>query len=325
MRAAVVRAFGSPEGITVEERPEPAPRPGEILARVLAAGVNFADLLMVAGRYQVRPPLPFVPGLEFCGIVTAVGAGVDRWRPGDRVMGAPLGAGCFAEHVAVPAQQAFRAPPSLPDELAAQFLVAHGTAAFALERARLRPGETVLVSGAGGGVGVAAVDVASRLGARVIAAASRPEKLDAARAHGAHEAIDYEAEALHEAIARLTHGRGVDLVLDTVGGRFFDESLRCLARGGRTLVVGFASGVIPRAPAEYLLIKNLTVIGIGFGGILAEQPETVEAVIEGLLRLHAARPFAAEVGGRFGLEQTGRALQRLADRAVVGKQLILPR
>jgi len=324
MRAAVVRSLGPPERITVEERPPPAARPGEVVAQVLAAAVNYADLLMVAGHYQVKPPLPFVPGLEFCGIVTSVGGDVERWHPGDRVMGATSDGGCFAEQVAVPARQLFRAPESLPLELAAQFLVAYGTAAWALKRARLQAGETVLVSGAGGGVGLAAVEVATRMGARVVAAAGSAEKLRAAEAHGAHAILDYETETLRPAIESLTAGRGADIVLDTVGGRFFDEVLRCTARHGRILVVGFASGSIPRIPAEYLLLKNLSVLGIGFGGILAAQPADVEELIAQLLELHAAQPFTAEVGGRFALEQTALALQRLAARLVVGKQLILP-
>jgi NADPH:quinone reductase len=324
MRAAVVRACGPPESITVEERPAPTPAAGEVVAQVLAAGVNFADLLMVAGRYQVKPALPFVPGLEFCGLVTGVAPDVEHWRPGDRVMGATSDGGCFAEQVAVPARQIFHAPESLSLELAAQFLIAHGTAAYALKRAQLQAGETILVSGAGGGVGVAAVDIAARAGARVIAAAGSPEKLAAARAHGAHETIRYEAGALRSTISNLTAGRGVAVVLDTVGGTFFDEALRCTARFGRILVVGFASGSIPRIPAEYLLLKNLSVLGIGFGGILATDPGAAQTIIDHLVILHSQRPFQAEVGGRFSLDEIPRALQRLADRAVVGKQLVLP-
>ncbi len=324
MRAAVVRAFGPPETISVEERPVPTPAAGEIVAQVLAAGVNFADLLMVAGRYQVKPALPFVPGIEFCGIVTSAGSQVRRFRPGDRVMGATSAGGCFADQVAVAADQVFQAPESLPLELAAQFVVAHGTAAYALKRAELQADETVLVGGAGGGVGIAAVAVAARTGARVLAAASSSEKLEAAAAHGAHQTIRYEPGSLRAAVSELTHGRGVEVVLDTVGGTFFDEALRCTARGGRVLVVGFASGSLPRIPAEYLLLKNLTVLGIGFGGVLAEKPAEAGAIIDELLMLNTERPFRAEVGGRFPLEEASRALRRLAERAVVGKQLVLP-
>ncbi|MGH8261068.1 MAG: NADPH:quinone oxidoreductase family protein [Steroidobacteraceae bacterium] len=324
VRAVVVSGFGPPENITVEERPSPVPRPNEAVVRVHAAGVNYADLLMVTGKYQVKPPLPFVPGLELSGVVTAVGSGVERWRPGDRVMGAPINGGCFAEQVAVPADQLFPAPESLPTDLAAQFVVAHGTAGFALERGRLQAGETVLVSGAAGGVGIAAVDIARRLGARVIAAAGSAEKLRVARAHGAQETIDYRTEGVREAVRNLTAGRGVDVVLDMVGGKFFDEALRCTARRGRILVVGFASGEMPRVPAEYLLLKNLSVLGIGFGGILLSAPAEAIRVIENLLALHAAEPFTPEVGGRFALEEVPIALRRLADRAVIGKQLVVP-
>ncbi|HEY2591916.1 MAG TPA: NADPH:quinone oxidoreductase family protein [Steroidobacteraceae bacterium] len=324
MRAALVSQFGPPQSVTVCERPAPVPAAGEVLVQVQAAGVNHADLLMVAGKYQVKPPLPFVPGLEFCGVISAVGQGVARWRPGDRVMGAPINGGCFAEQVAVPADQIFPAPQSLATELAAQFVVAHGTAGFAFERGELRPGETVLVGGAGGGVGIAAVGIARRLGARVIAAAGSPEKLRVAKAHGAHATIDYSTEDLREAVRTLTDGHGADVVLDTVGGQFSDAVLRCTARRGRILVVGFASGSLPRIPAEYLLLKNLAVIGIGFGGILLTEPDAAHRVIDELLALHAAEPFTPEVGGRFSLEEVPAALQRLADRAVIGKQLVLP-
>jgi NADPH2:quinone reductase len=324
MRAALVQQFGPPEGITVSDRPAPTPRPGEVVIEVQAAGVNFADLLMVTGRYQVKPPLPFVPGLEFCGVIREIGANVDRWRPGDRVMGAPIAGGCFAEQVAVPAEQIFPVPESLPTELAAQFVVAHGTAGFAFERGQLRRGETVLVSGAGGGVGIAAVAIARRLGARVIAAAGSPEKLRVASAHGAHETIDYRAGNLRQSVKDLTGGTGADVVLDTVGGAFFDDALRCTARRGRILVVGFASGAIPRVPAEYLLLKNISVLGIGFGGVLLCEPAEAHRVIDGVLALHAAEPFTEEVGGRFTLEEVPAAQQRLVDRAVIGKQLVVP-
>lgn len=324
MRAAVVRAFGPPEPLVIEDMPPPTPGPGEIVARVDAAGVNFADLLMIAGRYPVRPALPFVPGLEFCGHVTAVGPGVTQWRPGDRVMGAPLHGGCFADAVAVSAQAAFRAPPQLPDELAAQFIIAYGTAAYALTRAAVRPGDTVLVSGAGGGVGVAAVDIAVRMGAHVLAAASSPEKLDTARRHGAQVLIDYRREDLRARVREVTDSRGTDVVLDTVGGAVFDAALHAMAREGRLLVVGFASGSLPRIPAEYVLLKNLSVLGIGFGGVLQENPQRVADVLRTLLALHAQRPFDAEVAERFELEQTSVALGRLASRSVIGKLLIVP-
>lgn len=324
MRAAVVHRFGPPEHVTVEEQPPPRPRANEVVVQVHAAGVNFADLLMIAGRYQVKPHLPFIPGLELCGVVTAVGDSAGRWRPGDRVMGAPIEGGCFAEQAAVPGEQLFHAPESLPTELAAQFVVAYGTAAFAFERAGLEHGETVLVSGAAGGVGIAAIGIARRLGARVIAAAGSPQKLRVAQAHGAHETIDYTTVDVREAALTLTAGRGVDVVLDTVGGDFFEQAVRSTARRGRVLVVGFASGSTPRIRAEYLLLKNISVIGIGFGGILLAEPHTVRRVIDRLLALHASEPFTPQVGGRFSLAEVPAALQRLADRAVTGKLLVVP-
>ncbi len=324
MRAATVHSFGPPENITVEERPSPIAGRGEVVVQVHAAGVNYADLLMVAGRYQVKPRLPFVPGLEFCGVVTAVGEAVERWRPGDRVMGAPIRGGCFAEQVAVPAEQIFRAPEALPLELAAQFVVAYGTAGFAFQRAQLRAGETVLVGGAGGGVGIAAIAIARRLGVRVIAAAGSPAKLAAARAHGADATVNYRSQELRSVVSELTGGKGADVVLDLVGGSFFDDSLRCAARRGRILVVGFASGTIPRIPAEHLLLKNIAVLGIGFGGILLSEPAAAHRVVEDLLALHAAEPFTPEVGGLFALAEAPKALRALEDRAVIGKQLIRP-
>jgi len=322
MRAAVVREFGPPEGIALEERPIPEPGPGEIVARVYSAGVNYADLLMAAGRYVVRPPRPFVPGLEFAGVVTAVGLGVERWRVGDRVMGAPTAGGCFADYVSLPADKAFRAPYSLPFNLAAGFLIAHGTAGFSFQRTGLKPGERVLVTGAGGGVGVAAVGVAKRMGARVIAAAGSASKLAVAAAHGADELIDYRTQDLAAELKTRTEGKGVDVVLDTVGGAVFDAALKGMARWGRMAVVGFASGDIPRIPAEYLLVKNLSVIGVGFGGVVVEQPEMAQAVIDDLLALHARDPFKAEIAGRYRLEETSAALRRLADRRVAGKLIV---
>jgi NADPH:quinone reductase len=322
MRAAVVRDFGPPEGIALEERPMPEPGPGEIVARVYSAGVNYADLLMAAGRYVVRPPRPFVPGLEFAGVVTAVGPGVERWRVGDRVMGAPTAGGCFADYVSLPADKAFRAPYSLPFNLAAGFLIAHGTAGFSFQRTGLKPGERVLVTGAGGGVGVAAVGVAKRMGATVIAAAGSASKLAVAHAHGADELIDYRTQDLAAELKNRTGGKGVDVVLDTVGGAVFDAALKGMARWGRMAVVGFASGDIPRIPAEYLLVKNLSVIGVGFGGVVVEQPELAQAVIDELLALHAKDPFKAEVAGRYRLEETPIALRRLADRKVAGKLIV---
>ena len=324
MRALVCRAFGPPEDLRVEDVARPAPGPEEALVEVAAAGVNFADVLMAAGRYQVKPPLPFVAGSELAGTVVEAGPG-SAWRVGDRVMGAPAAGGAFAEYACVPDARLFAAPETLSFELAAGLLIGHGTAAFALDRGGLKPGERVLVTGAGGGVGIAAVEIARRMGAFVIAAAGSPEKLAAAAAHGADAAVDYRTEDLARQVKALTGGQGADVVLDTVGGAVFDAALKSTARWARVLVVGFAGGTIPRIPAEYLLIKNLTAIGVGFGATLVDGRPMAQAAVDRLLALHARDPFAPEIAGRLGLEEAAAGLRRLADRAVTGKLIVTPR
>lgn len=327
MLASVCHQFGAPDGLVVEEVTTPDPAPGQVLVRIAAAGVNFADLLMVGGRYQVKPPLPFIAGLEFSGTVAALGAGVDSWKVGDRVMGAPAMGGCFAEYICMPADRLFSVPPEVEMslELAAGLLIGHGTAAFSLlQRGQLKAGETVLITGAGGGVGIAAVDIAKRQGARVIATAGSTEKLKMAFVHGADATINYSTEKLRERIDVLTQKRGVDLVMDMVGGAIFEEALRCTARRGRLVVVGFASGDIPRIRAEYLLIKNLAVLGSGFGGALADDMQTVHATIATLIALNKTAPFQLQIPQRMSLQDVPVALNLLAKRQVTGKLLVVP-
>ena len=323
MRAVLATSLGGPDSLELAEVPDPRPAPGEVVARVLAAGVNHADLLMTRGLYQVRPELPFTPGLEFAGVVIAVGEGVSGLNPGDRVIGAPPH-GCFAELVCARASRVFPWPQAMPLELAAGLLIGHGTAAFALGRADLQAGETLLVTGAGGGVSLAAIEIGVRKGARVIAAASSAAKLALATAHGAAWTVNLGERPLREAVREITSGRGADVVLETVGGEVFDAALRATARWARVLAVGFASGGLPRIPAEYLLIKNLTVSGVGFGAMLEEVPSRVQAVIDELAALHARQPFAACAGGRFSLAEAPDALRRLADRTAAGKLLVVP-
>ncbi|MBI5439864.1 MAG: NADPH:quinone oxidoreductase family protein [Deltaproteobacteria bacterium] len=324
MRAVLCRSFGPPEALSVEEVPVPRPGPGEVLVRVDAAGVNFADVLMVAGQYQARPPFPFVPGLEFAGTVVEAAPDVTEWRAGDHVMGAPP-FGAFAEYIAVGSDRLFPVPAGMPAPAACGFVIAYGTACFALKhRAGLRPGETLLVTGAGGGVGIAAVDVGKRLGARVLAAAGSPEKLAAAEAHGADEGVDCGTQDLRSRVRELTGGRGFDVLLDTVGGDLFDASLRSTAHFARLLVVGFAGGRIPQVPADYLLLKNLSVLGVGFGAIVAMSPASARSVIAELEAMHSARPFRPELAGEYPLENAGMALSHLAERKVTGKLAIVP-
>ncbi|MDE2350895.1 MAG: NADPH:quinone oxidoreductase family protein [Alphaproteobacteria bacterium] len=322
MRAALCRAFGGPDAIEVADLPDPVPATGEVVARVRAAGMNFADLLMAQGRYQVTPPLPYVPGLEFAGEVVAVGSGVADFRPGDRVAGAPLTGGCFAEYVAVPAARTVHVPDDLPLPLAAGILVGHGTASYALRwRGRLKPGETVVISGAGGGVGTAAIAVARRMGARVIAAASAAKRETAGEADAF---IDYTSEDLTARLKALTGGRGVAVALDLVGGTVFDSMLRAMAPLGRLLVVGFASGELPRISSERILIKNLTVEGVGFGGVIGTVPGLGQEVADHVVTLHRAQPFADGPAEFVTLGDVGLALGRMAARQVRGKLLVRP-
>ena len=325
MLAALCRQFGPPEGIEIEDVPVPTAGEGDAVVKIHSAGVNFADVLMVAGTYQVKPPLPFTPGLEFAGIVEAIGAGVQGWNIGDRVMGAPMQGGSFAQYIRMPADRLFRLPPEVSFELASGFLVGHGTAGFSLHhRARVQRGETVLITGAGGGVGIAAVGIAKRIGAIVIAAAGSDDKLAIATAHGADATVNYTTEDMREKIKAITAGLGVNVVLDMVGGAPFESALRSTAPWARVVVVGFASGDIPRIRAEYLLMKNITVLGSGFGGAIANYPLIARATVDELFALHKEEPFHAEIAAELTLDGVPAALRRIANRDVAGKLIIKP-
>jgi NADPH2:quinone reductase len=325
MRAVVCNAFGPPESLAVEDRPLPEPAAGQVRIRITAAGVDFADMLMVAGRYQVKPPTPFIPGSECCGVVDALGPGAQGWAVGDAVIAASVDGGFFAEYACLPAERLTPWPAGLPAEVAAGFILGHGTAWFGLvQRGGLKAGETVLVTGAGGGVGIAAIEVAKRSGARVIAAAGSPDKLALAKKHGADDLIDYRAENLRDRIKALTGGRGYDVLFDTVGGDMFDEALRAGAAYARLLVIGFASGRIPEPPTNRLLLKNMSVVGVGFGAVVATSPEGTRAVIDGLAALHAVQPFESAASESVGLDRAGEALARLARREVAGKLVVRP-
>jgi NADPH2:quinone reductase len=324
MRAVVCKAFDGIAALKLEDVPTPVAAAGEVVVRIHAAGVNFADVLMVAGRYQVKPPLPFIAGSEFAGEVISVGEGVRDVREGDRVMGSPLHGGGFAERIAIAAQRLWKIPAGLSYDAAAGLVIGHGTAYFGLQhRTTINPGEWVLVTGAAGGVGVAAVQIAKRLGARVIAAASSKEKLDIARGHGAEALINYTTDDIKSSVRKIT-GRGYDVLFDNVGGDVFDSALHASAPAARLLVIGFASGRIPSIPANYLLLKNLSLLGVGFGAKVATEPAVVQQVIDGLARLHAKEPFNFEIGGVFALEEAPKALEQLASRRSVGKLVIRP-
>lgn len=324
MKALLVKDLATDfAGCAVEEVANPTPGPGQVLVRVQGASVNFPDLLMTRGEYQLKPTLPFTPGLDFCGEVAGLGEGVDAWRAGDLVVGGGLGT--FAEYLIAPAAALRPKPARLSTAEAAAYSAVYLTAYVALvRRARLEPGEWVLVHGAAGGVGLAAVDMAKALGARVIACASSEEKLTAVERLYAPDATVLSTPGFREQVLKITDGRGADVIFDPVGGDVFDESLRCIAFDGRLLVVGFASGRIPQVSVNIPLIKGFSVMGVRAGEYGRRFPErgrenfaAVDAMIaEGRLKPH--------VHGEFSLDRWREAFELLANRQVIGKAVIRP-
>jgi len=325
MKALLCKSFGPPNALVVEEAaPVRSPRPGEVKIAVHAAGLNFADTLMIAGKYQEKPALPFSPGMECSGVVAEVGEGVHGVSPGDRVM-AMTGHGGMAEEAIAPAQSVFRIPASMSFAQAAGFPVIYGTVYYALvDRAGLAPGETLLVHGAAGGVGTVAVEIGKLLGATVIATAGSEAKLAVARKLGADHAINYTGVSVKDSVKALAP-EGVDVVFDPVGGDVFDQTLRCIAPEGRILVIGFASGTIASIPANLLLVKNCAVIGVYWGGFTKRDPArnrrnfaTMMAWIEdGKLRPPVATAYALEDGAQ--------AMEALLERRSSGKIVVTTR
>lgn len=324
MRAVVCNELGPPSVLTIEERPDPTPGPGQVLIEVEACGVNFVDALFVAGEYQIKPPVPFVPGGEVAGTVTAVGEGVTGPRVGERVL-ASIGLGGYASHVVCGAAQASRLPDELDAARAAAFTQSYCTALFALgRRAGVSDGEVVLVLGAGGGVGLAAIDVAVSFGARAIAVASSDDKRAAALAQGAEAAIDPTTEDLKARARELSGKEGVDVVIDPVGGDLAEPALRALGNFGRYCVIGFAAGSIPRLPANQVLLRNRTVLGIDWGAWGMADPAGNQALLgEGLSLVGAGRlhPVAPTT---YPLEDVSRALEDLQGRRITGKVVLVP-
>jgi NADPH2:quinone reductase len=323
MRAIVCEKFGPLEELVWKELPDPSPGPGQVAVKIHAAGLNFADALLVQGLYQARPPFPFVPGAEFAGEVLSVGEGVDGFAAGDRVMAYSTTMGAFAEAGVFRANDLMLAPNGIEFDEGAALLCAHGTAHHALkQRAGLRSGETLLVLGAAGGTGSAAVQIGKAMGATVLAAASSPEKLDLARENGADLLIDYAREELKTTVKELTGGRGVDVVYDPVGGDAFDASTRCVARNGRLLVIGFASGRIPSAPANLALLKNCSIVGVFWGAWNERDPAGNVRNFELLFRWWREGKLKPHVSHRFPLARTVDALNAVAARKVTGKAVI---
>jgi NADPH2:quinone reductase len=317
MRAIVIAETGAEPRLA--EQPMPEPGPGELRIRVAACGLNFADLLMIDGRYQERPTPPFTPGLEIAGTVAALGPGVAGPAPGTRVAAFP-GSGGLAEQVCLPAERCLPIPDRMPMTAAAAFQIAYGTAHVALaHRAALRPGETLLVTGAAGGVGLTGVEMGRLLGARVIAAARGADRLEIARAAGAEVLIDTGTEDLREAVKAAG---GADVIYDAVGGALFDAALRAANPEARLIPIGFASGQVPQIPANLLLVKNLTVIGLYWGGYLRFRPEVLTGSLRTLLDWYAAGRLHPPVGDVLPLERTAEALALLRDRKARGKVVV---
>jgi NADPH2:quinone reductase len=324
MRAVVCRELGPPSSLVVEEQPDPEPGPGQVVVRMEAAGVNFVDALFIAGQYQIKPPLPFVPGSEIAGVITKMGEGVHDRELGEQVM-ASVGLGGFATHVLAPASAALTVPNRLSAEQAATFQQSYCTALFALRaRGSLGPGETVLVLGAGGGVGLATIDVARFLGARVIAAASSADKRAAALGAGADAVIDSANEDVKERARALTGGAGVDVVVDPIGGALAEPALRALGDLGRYLVIGFASGTIPSIPLNRVLLRNRSVIGVDWGAWAMTHAEAQRQLLSELLGLAARGAIVPVEPVTHPLDDVAAALDDLTERRVVGKLALVP-
>ena len=324
MRAVLSRDPGPPSSLTVEEIEAPVAGAGEVIVRVAAAALNFLDTLVIADRYQFRPARPFSPGVEMAGTVDSVGPGVAGIAVGDRVVG-NLGAGACRELVAVPATHVTRLPDAVPFEAAAGLTVTYGTTLYALaDRGELKPGETLAVLGASGGVGQAAVEIGKLLGATVIACASSPDKLAFAREHGADQLVDYSTEDLKERLKALTGGRGVDVVYDPVGGDFAEAALRATAWLGRYLVVGFAAGEIPKIPLNLVLLKGCDIRGIFWGDMARREPERHAAIMARLLDWVATGALKPHIDRVVGFDGVAAALEALARREVKGKVLVKP-
>jgi NADPH:quinone reductase len=322
MRAARITAYGPVENLRVEEVDDPAAGPGQVVVDIAAAAVNYPDLLIMSGGYQVRWPLPLIPGSEFAGTVRAVGPGVSAMAAGDRVAGAAA-VGAFAEQIAVPAAGLWAVPAEAGLAEAAAFRVTYLTAYHALRSvAGVSVGAQVVVLGAAGGVGLAAVEVAGLLGARVIAAVSNPAKAAVCRARGAHETIDYRRENLKDRIKELTGG-GADVVIDPVGGPYSEPALRATAAGGRFVCLGFASSQIPSIPLNLVLLKDVLVCGMEIRTFAKRRPDDAQRDVAELTEHFRAARLRPYIGGRYPLEEVTDALRAVRERRAIGKLVVV--
>jgi NADPH2:quinone reductase len=324
MKALLCKTLTGIDDLRVEEIEAPKPGPGEVLVDVAAAGVNFPDVLLTQGKYQFKAPLPFPPGFELSGTVSQVGPDVTDVKPGDRVL-AIVSHGAFAQKCIARVGRMVKLPPAADIELAAATMFTYATSWHALkDRAAMKKGETLLVLGAAGGTGLAAVELGKLLGARVIAAASSPEKLAVCREHGADEAIDYSKEDLREGVKRITGATGVDVVYDPVGGAYTEPAFRSLAWRGRHLVIGFTAGDIPKLPLNLPLLKGASLVGVFLGGFMERQPQEARADMQELVEMLADGRIRPHISNRYPLERGVEALREVAERRAKGKVLIIP-
>lgn len=324
MRAILCKAFGPIDQLVLEETAQPEPGPGEVRVRVEAASLNFPDALIVQGLYQVKPALPFSPGAELAGVIDATGEGVTDWKAGDKVI-ASTGYGAFAEQCIVASNRLTRLPDGMDYDAGAAFVLTYGTSLHALQqRARLKAGETLLVLGAGGGVGLAAIEIARVIGARVIAAASSDEKLALCRDAGANETINYATDDLRRRVDALTDGNGADVVYDPVGGKLAEVALRATGWRGRYLVVGFAAGEIPKIALNLALLKERDILGVFWGDAMRRDPAQHVANMRLLGEWFDAGKVRPAITERVPLAGAPDAIARIANRQVRGKVIVHP-
>jgi len=322
MKAVLCKQFGPPESLVIEELPSPKAGPGEVVVSVKAASLNFPDVLIIQNKYQFKPPLPFSPGSEMSGLVKEIGEGVQGFKPGDRVI-AFTTYGAFAEEVKVDAGRLVPIPEGMDYNSAAALLLTYGTSDHALrDRGALKAGETLLVLGAAGGVGLAAIEIGKAMGARVIACASSADKLEVCRQHGADAGINYATGDMRERIKELTGGKGVDVVYDAVGGPYSEPALRSTAWRGRLLVVGFAAGDIPKIPLNLMLLKGCSVVGVFWGDFTRREPKAFAESIDRLGKWFREGKLKPHVSQTFPLEKAVDALKLMAARKVKGKVVL---
>lgn len=322
MKAILCKEYGPAETLVIEDVPSPEVKGRGVKVRVKAAGLNFPDTLIIENKYQLKPSLPFSPGGEMAGEVIEVGDKVTRFKVGDRVAGL-TGYGAFAEEVIVPEQNLLPVPDGMSDEKAAAFTMVYGTSYYALkQRGNLQPGETLLVLGASGGVGLATVELGKAMGAKVIAAASSAEKLAVAKEAGADELINYTEEPLKDAVKKLTHSKGVDVIYDPVGGDFTEQALRAMGWNGRHLIIGFAAGDIPKIPANLTLLKGCSVVGVFWGSFTQREPEASAQNMMELMKLYAEGKIDPKISAVYDFENYTEALGALTGRKATGKVVL---